>query len=56
MPLLMPQSLVNAYRSVESGFKNTIDGFQGSSHDLSPLPTNDQFYGMNQKVMIQKPM
>lgn len=53
---LMPQSLVNAYRSVESGFKNTIDGWNGSSHDLSPLPTADQFYGQNKQPIIMAPV
>ena len=53
---LMPQSLVNAYRSVESGFKNTIDGWQGSSHDLSPLPTADQFYGQNKQPILTAPV
>ena len=56
MPLLMPQSLVNGGRSLQSGLEGIYRGFQGKPQPVSPLPTNDQFDGMNQKVMIQKPI
>ena len=56
MPLLMPQSLVNGGRSLQSGLQGIYAGFQGKPQPVSPLPTNDQFDGMNQKVLIQKPI
>ena len=56
MPLLMPQSLVNGGRSLQSGLEGIYRGFQGKPQPVSPLPTNDQFDGMNQKVLIQKPI
>lgn len=56
MPLLMPQSLVNGGRSLQSGLEGVYRGFQGKPQPVSPLPTNDQFDGMNQKVLIHKPI
>ena len=56
MPLLMPQSLVNSGRSIQSGLVGIYRGFQGKPQPVSPLPTNDQFDGMDQKVLIHKPI
>lgn len=56
MPVLLPQSLVNFGRGIESGVKGIADSWNGKPMEASPYPTQDQYVGQNVKIMPSKPV
>ena len=53
---IMPQSLVNFGRSIESGVMGIADSWMGKPLDASPYPTMDQYAGQNVKIIPSKPV